>query len=126
MYSVVVGSVAARTAASPKARRGLLFALGFVLGLASADALIGALFGFFGQAVITALAASLALRLRAICSAAWHRHHSPTSVDRVPAAGILARLPTRPEAEYLETKIDRIHRIHRIQRRPRFPDSVLV
>ncbi|HXF66454.1 MAG TPA: cytochrome c biogenesis protein CcdA [Burkholderiales bacterium] len=61
MYSVVVGSVAARTAESPKARRGLLFALGFVLGLASADALIGALFGFFGQAVIAALAEKLAL-----------------------------------------------------------------
>lgn len=61
MYSVVVGSVAARTADSVRARRGLLFALGFVLGLASADALIGALFGFFGQAVITALAGKLGL-----------------------------------------------------------------
>lgn len=61
MYSVVVGSVAARTAESAKARRGLLFALGFVLGLASADALIGALFGFFGQAVVTALAGKLGL-----------------------------------------------------------------
>jgi cytochrome c-type biogenesis protein len=61
MYSVVVGSVAARTEESAKARRGLLFALGFVLGLASADALIGALFGFFGQAVITALAGQLGL-----------------------------------------------------------------
>lgn len=61
MYSVVVGSVAARTAESARARRGLLFALGFVLGLASADALIGALFGFFGQAVITALAGKLGL-----------------------------------------------------------------
>lgn len=61
MYSVVVGSVAARTADSTRARRGLLFALGFVLGLASADALIGALFGFFGQAVIAVLAGKLAL-----------------------------------------------------------------
>ncbi|MBI1965677.1 MAG: sulfite exporter TauE/SafE family protein [Betaproteobacteria bacterium] len=61
MYSVVVGSVAARTTESAGARRGLLFALGFVLGLASADALIGALFGFFGQAVITALAGKLGL-----------------------------------------------------------------
>jgi len=59
MYSVVVGSVAARTAESIGARRGLLFALGFVLGLASADALIGALFGLFGQAVIAALAGQL-------------------------------------------------------------------
>ncbi len=61
MYLLVVGSVAARTAESARARRGLLFALGFVLGLASADALIGALFGFFGQAVITALARKLGL-----------------------------------------------------------------
>lgn len=61
MYSVVVGSVAGRTADSARARRGLLFALGFVLGLASADALIGGLFGFFGQAVITALAGKLEL-----------------------------------------------------------------
>lgn len=61
MYSVVVGSVAARTAESARARRGLLFALGFVLGLASADALIGALFGFFGQTVTTALAGKLGL-----------------------------------------------------------------
>lgn len=61
MYLMVIGSVAARTAESARARRGLLFALGFVLGLASADAMIGALFGFFGQAVITALAGKLGL-----------------------------------------------------------------
>ena len=61
MYSVVVGSVAARSGESAGVRRGLVFALGFVLGLASADALIGALFGFFGQAVIAALGRSLGL-----------------------------------------------------------------
>lgn len=61
MYSVVVGSVAAGTMESARARRGLVFALGFVLGLATADALIGALFGFFGQAVIAVLAGKLGL-----------------------------------------------------------------
>lgn len=61
MYSVVVGSVAARTGGSPKALRGLRFALGFALGLASADALVGALFGFFGQNAIAALAGQLVL-----------------------------------------------------------------
>jgi cytochrome c-type biogenesis protein len=66
MYSVVVGSVAARSGSSSGVRRGLFSALGFALGLASADALLGALFGFFGQAVIGALARSLGLMNLAI------------------------------------------------------------
>lgn len=61
MYSIVVGSVAARSGRPTGPRRALLFALGFMLGIATADALIGALFGFFGQAMITALAGKLAL-----------------------------------------------------------------
>jgi cytochrome c-type biogenesis protein len=66
MYSVVVGSVAARSGSSSGVRRGLFFALGFALGLAVADALLGALFGFFGQAVVAALAGSLGLMNLAI------------------------------------------------------------
>lgn len=58
MYSVVVGSVAARSGRSTGPRRALLFALGFALGIAAADALIGALFGLFGQAVIAVLPSS--------------------------------------------------------------------
>jgi cytochrome c-type biogenesis protein len=66
MYSVVVGSVAARSGSSSGVRRGFFFALGFVLGLAVADALLGALFGLFGKAVVAALARSLGLMNLAI------------------------------------------------------------
>jgi cytochrome c-type biogenesis protein len=61
MYSVVVGSIAARGGQPSGPRRALLFALGFALGIAAADALIGALFGLFGQAVIAVLGRNLAL-----------------------------------------------------------------
>ncbi len=61
MYSVVVGSVAARSGRPTGPRRALLFALGFALGIATADALIGALFGLFGQAVIAVLGRNLGL-----------------------------------------------------------------
>ena len=61
MYSVVVGSVAARIGRPSGPRRALLFALGFALGIAAADALIGALFGLFGQAVIAVLGRNLGL-----------------------------------------------------------------
>jgi cytochrome c-type biogenesis protein len=60
LVSVVVGSVAGRGAANPEpaTRQGLLFAAGFVLGIATVDAAIGRLFGFVGDAVIRALAGS--------------------------------------------------------------------
>ncbi|MEQ9641447.1 MAG: cytochrome c biogenesis protein CcdA [Alphaproteobacteria bacterium] len=63
LVSVVVGSVAGRGAAStePATRRGLLFAGGFVLGIATVDAAIGGLFGFLGYALIRVLAGSLAI-----------------------------------------------------------------
>lgn len=64
LMSVVVGSVAGRGEpgrAEGGGRRGLIFAAGFVLGIATIDALIGALFGFLGYALIRALAGSLAL-----------------------------------------------------------------
>jgi len=61
MYSVVVGSVAARSGRPKGPGRALLFALGFALGIAAADALIGALFGLFGQAVIAVLGRNLVL-----------------------------------------------------------------
>lgn len=63
LISVVVGSVAGRGAAKtePATRQGLLFAAGFVLGIATVDAAIGGLFGFLGDAVIRALAGSLAI-----------------------------------------------------------------
>jgi len=61
MYSVVVGSVAARSGRPKGPGRALLFALGFALGIAAADALIGALFGLFGQAVIAVLGGNLVL-----------------------------------------------------------------
>jgi cytochrome c-type biogenesis protein len=41
MYSVVVGSVAARSGRPTGPRRALLFALGFAPGVAAADALLG-------------------------------------------------------------------------------------
>ncbi len=63
LVSVVVGSIAGRgpAEATPAARRGLLFAGGFVLGIATIDAAIGGLFGFVGDVVIRALAGSLAI-----------------------------------------------------------------
>lgn len=64
LISVVVGSVAGGgkpAGAETGGRRGLVFATGFVLGIATIDALIGALFGFLGYALIRALAGSQAL-----------------------------------------------------------------
>lgn len=63
LASVVVGSVAGRGTGetAPAAQRGLLFAGGFVLGIATVDAAIGGLFGFIGDAVIRVLAGSLAI-----------------------------------------------------------------
>lgn len=66
LLSVVVGSVAgggepAPAGAESGGRRGLLFATGFVLGIATIAALIGALFGFLGESLIRAMAGSLAL-----------------------------------------------------------------
>lgn len=63
LVSVVVGSVAGRGAAKtePATRQGLLFAGGFVLGIATVDAAIGGLFGFLGDALIRALAGSLVI-----------------------------------------------------------------
>lgn len=63
LLSVVVGSVAGQgiTEAKPVGRQGLMFASGFVLGIATIDAAIGGLFGFAGFVVIRALASSLAV-----------------------------------------------------------------
>ena len=63
LMSVVVGTVAAREDTRDRAaeRRALLFAGGFVLGIATVDAALGAVFGFAGDVVIRALAGSLAL-----------------------------------------------------------------
>jgi len=63
LASVVIGSVAGRGTreSAPAARRGVLFAGGFVLGIATVDAAIGGLFGFIGDAVIRALAGSLVI-----------------------------------------------------------------
>lgn len=63
LVSVVVGSVAGRGTpeSKPASRQGLLFAGGFVLGIATIDAAMGGLFGFIGDAVIRALAGSLAI-----------------------------------------------------------------
>jgi cytochrome c-type biogenesis protein len=63
LMSVVVGTVAGgetRKIPAPRARA-LRFALGFVLGMATVDAAVGALFGFLGFVVIAALARSLAI-----------------------------------------------------------------
>ncbi len=91
MYSVVVGSVAARTGQSSGARRGLGFALGFVLGIAAADALIGALFGFFGQALIALLAGALGLMNLAIGVLLALLGLALLRVVRVPWPGVRAR-----------------------------------
>ncbi len=63
LMSVVVGTLAGRGPAEtvPAARQGLLFAGGFVLGIATVDAAIGGLFGFIGYALVRALAGSLAI-----------------------------------------------------------------
>lgn len=63
LVSVVVGSVAGRgtAEAKPASRQGLVFAGGFVLGIATIDAVMGGLFGFIGDAVIRVLAGSLAI-----------------------------------------------------------------
>lgn len=64
LVSVVIGSVAGGgnpSGAEAGGRRGLIFAGGFVLGIATIDAFIGATFGFFGSALIRVLAGSLAL-----------------------------------------------------------------
>lgn len=63
LVSVVVGSVAGRETpeSKPASRQGLLFANGFVLGIATIDAAMGGLFGFIGDAIIRALVGSLAI-----------------------------------------------------------------
>lgn len=70
LMSVVVGSVAGQGVGptesgvgAPKTarRRAFLFASGFVLGLATVDALIGALFALIGFAIVQTLASSLAV-----------------------------------------------------------------
>lgn len=63
LASVVIGSVAGRGTAesAPASRQSLLFASGFVLGIATVDAAIGGLFGLIGFALIRALAGSLVI-----------------------------------------------------------------
>ncbi len=61
MFSIVVGYVAGQAGDDDlRGRtRGLYLSLGFVLGMATVDAAIGALFGFLGYVVIQALASYL-------------------------------------------------------------------
>jgi cytochrome c-type biogenesis protein len=63
LVSVVVGYVAGRdeTPGSLFRARGMLFSLGFVLGMTTVDAAIGALFGFLGAVVLQVLTGYLAL-----------------------------------------------------------------
>ena len=63
LFSVVMGTMAARRESGEEATKwqSLSFPSGFVLGIASVDTVVGALFGFLGMVVIQALAGSLAL-----------------------------------------------------------------
>ena len=63
MFSIVIGYVAGPPSeqAAPARSRGLLLSSGFVLGMATVDAAIGALFGFLGFVVIRALTSYLLL-----------------------------------------------------------------
>ena len=63
LFSVVVGYVAGPSddAETEMKAKGLVLSLGFVLGMATVDAAIGALFGFLGYAVIQFLASYLVL-----------------------------------------------------------------
>lgn len=58
LYSVVAGYVGGQAGGRTK---GLLLTAGFVLGMATVDAVVGALFGFLGFAVVAAIARYLAL-----------------------------------------------------------------
>jgi cytochrome c-type biogenesis protein len=61
LISAVIGTVAARSEAQAEVARWetLSFPAGFVLGIATVDAMVGALFGFVGFLVIQVLAESL-------------------------------------------------------------------
>ena len=63
MFSVVVGYVAGRdeTSEARNRFRGVWLTMGFVLGIASVDAVIGALFAFLGYTALRALASHLVL-----------------------------------------------------------------
>ncbi len=62
LYSIVVGYVSGQEAERVKARaRGVYLSLGFVLGMATVDAAVGALFGFLGSVVIETLTSYLVL-----------------------------------------------------------------
>jgi len=63
LYSVVVGYAAGTPEGETQepGRRGLVLALGFVLGMSTVDAAIGALFGYLGYAVIGFLTSYTAL-----------------------------------------------------------------
>ena len=63
LFSVVLGYVAGQSGEQDARTRsrGLLLSSGFVLGMATVDAAIGALFGFLGYAVIRTLAEYLVL-----------------------------------------------------------------
>ncbi len=63
MFSIVVGYVAGQAGEREGTARskGLLLSSGFVLGMATVDAAIGALFGFLGYVVIQALTSYLVL-----------------------------------------------------------------
>lgn len=63
LISIAAGLAAGREAAQPGERRlaGVRLAVGFALGIATVDALVGALFGLAGFTVLRALASILAL-----------------------------------------------------------------
>ncbi len=63
LFSVVLGYVAGQSGEQDarERSRGLLLSSGFVLGMATVDAVIGALFGFLGYVVIRTLAEYLVL-----------------------------------------------------------------
>jgi cytochrome c-type biogenesis protein len=62
LVSVVVGAVAGqRNPYLPQRGRAVLFSTGFVCGIATADALLGAIFGFLGFQALRLLSASLGL-----------------------------------------------------------------
>ncbi|AGK57126.1 cytochrome c biogenesis protein transmembrane region [Hyphomicrobium denitrificans 1NES1] len=64
LATVVAGCVGGQTRGEQKAwlsSRGLVLSAGFVLGIATVDAVIGVLVGFLGFAIIRALAGSLAV-----------------------------------------------------------------
>lgn len=96
LVSVVVGSVAGRATVEtrPAGRRGLLFAAGFVLGIATIDAAMGGLFGFVGETMIRVLVGSLVVTNLVLAAVLVAMGLALLRWIRVP----WPRLPARPRA----------------------------